>query len=139
MTAREPGAVDLCPRAASRGPNVKIAKQTQFQSKRGLWWELTSTKHREGAKITCSLQVAGSGARAIQEDEIDVGSRRFVDEFLGSSLSLPTIQRMEKLGLERSSAGNVERVQRALEAAGVEFTNGDAPGVRLRQPPVGNQ
>ena len=25
------------------------------------------------------------------------------------------------------------RIQRALEAAGVEFTNGDAPGVRLRR------
>jgi hypothetical protein len=32
-----------------------------------------------------------------------------------SGLSLPTIQRMEKLGVERSSAGNAQRVQRALE------------------------
>jgi transcriptional regulator with XRE-family HTH domain len=28
----------------------------------------------------------------------------------------------------------VEAIQRALEAAGIEFTNGDAPGVRLRTP-----
>lgn len=51
-----------------------------------------------------------------------------------SGLSLPTIQRMEKLGMERSQAGNVERVQRALETAGVEFIpeNGGGAGVRLR-------
>ena len=48
-----------------------------------------------------------------------------------SGLSLPTIQRMETLGPHRSSAGNVEKVQRALEAAGIEFIDGDAPGVRL--------
>jgi transcriptional regulator with XRE-family HTH domain len=39
-----------------------------------------------------------------------------------SGLSLPTIQRMEKLGVERSTAGNAEKVQHALEAAGVRFT-----------------
>ncbi len=50
-----------------------------------------------------------------------------------AGLSLPTIQRMETLGLHRSAAGNVEKVQRALEAAGVEFTDDDAPGVRLRR------
>ncbi len=50
-----------------------------------------------------------------------------------SGLSLPTIKRMEGLiGPGRSSAANVAAVQRALEAAGVEFTNGEAPGVRLR-------
>ncbi len=50
-----------------------------------------------------------------------------------SGLSLPTIQRMETLGPGRSSAENVSRVTSALEAAGVEFTDGDAPGVRLRK------
>ncbi len=51
-----------------------------------------------------------------------------------SDLSLPTIQRMETLGLRRSSAGNVEKVQRALEDAGIEFIdeNGGGPGVRLK-------
>ena len=53
-----------------------------------------------------------------------------------SGVSLPTIQRMEKLGPERSSYGNTQKVQSALESAGVEFTNGDAPGVRLRPAPV---
>jgi hypothetical protein len=28
---------------------------------------------------------------------------------------------------------NVDAVRRALEAAGVEFTNGEGPGVRLRK------
>ena len=41
--------------------------------------------------------------------------------------------------LARFEAGNelkprtVEAIQRALESAGVEFINGDAPGVRLRK------
>lgn len=51
-----------------------------------------------------------------------------------AGLSLPTIQRMEKLGMERSQAGNVERVQRALETAGIQFIpeNGGGVGVRLK-------
>jgi transcriptional regulator with XRE-family HTH domain len=47
-----------------------------------------------------------------------------------------TIRKMEAKGLaEITSAADVlRRVQHALEAAGVEFTNGDQPGVRLRRP-----
>lgn len=52
-----------------------------------------------------------------------------------SALSLPTIVRMEsRLGPGRSSAANVEAVQRALEDAGVTFlhsTGDSGPGVRL--------
>jgi transcriptional regulator with XRE-family HTH domain len=51
-----------------------------------------------------------------------------------SGLSLPTIQRMETFGLHRSSAGNVDKVQRALETAGIEFINDDGLGIRLRRP-----
>ena len=36
------------------------------------------------------------------------------------------------IGEQRRSTLNV--IKRALEAAGVEFTNGDQPGVRLRKP-----
>jgi DNA-binding XRE family transcriptional regulator len=32
---------------------------------------------------------------------------------------------------------NLAAIRAALEAAGVEFTNGDAPGVRLRSPAAG--
>lgn len=47
-------------------------------------------------------------------------------------LSFATIQRMETMGTGRSSAANVDAVQKALEAAGVEFIpeNGGGAGVR---------
>ena len=52
-----------------------------------------------------------------------------------SGLSLPTIKRMEASdGEVRGTASNVWKLQRAIEAAGVEFTDDDAPGVRLRRP-----
>ncbi|WP_241667250.1 winged helix-turn-helix domain-containing protein [Muricoccus nepalensis] len=52
-----------------------------------------------------------------------------------SGLSLPTIQRMEKMGVERSSAANAAKLQRTLEEGGVEFIpeNGGGAGVRLRK------
>lgn len=56
-----------------------------------------------------------------------------------SGLSLPTIQRMEKLGIERSSVANAERLRTALESAGIEFIpagnyQGEGgPGSRLRE------
>jgi transcriptional regulator with XRE-family HTH domain len=52
-----------------------------------------------------------------------------------SGLSLPTIQRMEKFGVERSSAGNAEKIRRTLEDGGIEFIpeNGGGAGVRLRK------
>jgi DNA-binding XRE family transcriptional regulator len=50
-----------------------------------------------------------------------------------SGVSLPTIQRMEKLGMARSSVANATAVKEALESAGVEFTNGDQPGVRMKR------
>ena len=51
-----------------------------------------------------------------------------------SGLSLPTVQRMEKLGLERSSVANANKLKLALETAGIEFIpeNGGGVGVRLR-------
>lgn len=53
-----------------------------------------------------------------------------------SGLSLPTIKRMEKLGPGRSSADNVDSVQKALEQSGVAFIaeNGGGAGVRLKEP-----
>lgn len=53
-----------------------------------------------------------------------------------TGLSLPTIQRMEKIGLGRSSATNAELMQKTLEAAGIVFLDRDesaGPGVRLRE------
>jgi len=53
-----------------------------------------------------------------------------------AGLSLTTIKRMETLGTGRSSAENLNAVQKALEAAGVMFidSNGNGAGVRLVAP-----
>jgi hypothetical protein len=49
-------------------------------------------------------------------------------------ISIATLRRMEASGETVSGhINNVDAVRRALEAAGVEFTNGDQPGVRLRK------
>ena len=49
-----------------------------------------------------------------------------------SVVSLPTIKRLEaQPGILVAHASTVAALRRALEAAGVEFTNGDQPGVRL--------
>jgi len=53
-----------------------------------------------------------------------------------ASVSLETIKRIErKPGKVSAYAATLEAIQRALEAAGVEFTNSDQPGVRLRKAP----
>ena len=50
-----------------------------------------------------------------------------------ANISVPTLRRMEaSAGQARGYANNVAAVRRALEAAGVEFTNGDQPGVRMK-------
>ena len=54
-----------------------------------------------------------------------------------SGLSLPTIQRMEKLGMGKSSVANAEKVVKALQDAGIIFIEAGAysgeggEGVRL--------
>jgi predicted transcriptional regulator len=56
-----------------------------------------------------------------------------------SSVSLPTIKRLEsKPGILTAHGSTVAALKRALENAGVEFTNGDQPGVRLRKAKPGN-
>ena len=50
-----------------------------------------------------------------------------------SKLGVATIRRAEALdGPVEMTPANAELVTRTLESAGVEFTNGDAPGVRLK-------
>jgi CTP:molybdopterin cytidylyltransferase MocA len=45
---------------------------------------------------------------------------------------LPTIKRLEaKPGILAAHHSTVAALKRALETAGIEFTNGDQPGVRL--------
>jgi hypothetical protein len=51
-----------------------------------------------------------------------------------SSISLPTIKRLEvKPGMLGAQNATVEALRNAFEAAGIEFTNGDQPGVRLQE------
>lgn len=50
-----------------------------------------------------------------------------------TGLSVPTIQRMESLGLGRSSAANADRVKNVFENAGIEFINDEAPGLRIHR------
>ena len=50
-----------------------------------------------------------------------------------SSVSLPTVRRLEARSKLRVSDTIRLRVEAAFQAAGIEFTNGDAPGVRLHR------
>ena len=57
--------------------------------------------------------------------------REFADV---SGVSAATIKRMEEVdGVPKAMADNLAKVQRAFEEAGVEFTNGGEPGVKLRR------
>jgi len=58
-----------------------------------------------------------------------------------AGLAEGTIQRMERVGPERSRAENVNKVQKALENGGIVFIreNGGGPGVRLREAPPENE
>jgi hypothetical protein len=54
-------------------------------------------------------------------------------------ISLPTLKRMEASPSDAvGMVNNVGSVRMALEAAGVEFTNGEQPGVRLKEKRVGS-
>jgi predicted transcriptional regulator len=51
-----------------------------------------------------------------------------------SGVSPPTIGRLEAEGGELGGRADTgEKIRRALEKAGIEFLNGDTPGVRLRR------
>lgn len=54
-----------------------------------------------------------------------------------SGVSAPTIGRLEAEGGEIGGrAETEEKIRRALEKAGIEFLNGDQPGVRLKKKKV---
>ena len=57
-----------------------------------------------------------------------------------SGVSLGTILNLEN-GQRSTIAANLAAIQRALEAAGVEFTaeGGVGPGLRLREPPASSK
>jgi transcriptional regulator with XRE-family HTH domain len=50
-----------------------------------------------------------------------------------SGVSLETIKRIERTpGPISAYTATVDKLRRALEAAGIEFSDGDEPGVRLK-------
>ena len=49
-----------------------------------------------------------------------------------AGVSQTTVVRFEQ-GVTRANAATVAVIQKAFEDAGIEFTNGDAPGVRMRR------
>jgi hypothetical protein len=52
---------------------------------------------------------------------------------LASKVSVDTVKRLERtIGPVSANVATVNSVVQALEAAGVEFTNGGQPGVRMR-------
>ncbi len=54
------------------------------------------------------------------------------DDLAGhSGVSVPTVKRLEAPGKFRVSDDARLKMEAALEAAGIEFTNGRKPGVRL--------
>jgi hypothetical protein len=50
-----------------------------------------------------------------------------------SSVSHSTIWKFEVAGKEPLNSWFIEALQRALEEKGIEFVDGDEPGVRLRK------
>ena len=51
-----------------------------------------------------------------------------------ASISVETVSRLERtLGPVSAYTGTIDRVRKVLEDAGVEFTNDDEPGVKLRR------
>jgi len=51
-----------------------------------------------------------------------------------SKVSLATVKRLEgKLGPVLANQVTLEAIRRAFLEAGVEFTNGDSPGVRMKK------
>ncbi len=51
-----------------------------------------------------------------------------------ASVSVETVSRLERtVGPVSAYTGTLDRVTKALEDAGVEFTNDDEPGVKLRR------
>jgi transcriptional regulator with XRE-family HTH domain len=73
-------------------------------------------------------------ARALLRwDQSEVGEK--------AGVSVETVKRLEKMDgpLLEVRAATVAAIQKAFEREGVEFTNGDAPGVRLVKAAAGRR
>lgn len=51
-----------------------------------------------------------------------------------SGVSVETIKRLERMdgAIEATKVSTLDAIEKALSGAGIEFTNGDEPGVKLR-------
>ena len=82
-----------------------------------------------GDTISLTTKAQLRAARALLEWSQAVLAER-------SGISLPTVKRLEPGDGELTGQhGTVKALERALEAAGVEFTNGGQPGVRMKAVP----
>ncbi len=80
----------------------------------------------ENGLLTTGHQLRAARALAAM-DQADLAKR--------ARVNVNTIRNMERAGAGpiAGRAANVQAVQAALEAAGIEFLDGDRPGVRLKQ------
>ena len=55
-----------------------------------------------------------------------------------ANVGVSTVQRIENAaGPPNAYGSNLAAIQSALETAGIEFINGDVPGIRLHRKPAG--
>ena len=95
---------------------------------RELWLSIpqVSFDTREIELVNLSSELIRAARALLRWDQRQLADR--------SSVSLPTVKRLEaKPGSLAAHGSTVAALRRALEDAGVEFTNGDQPGVRLRK------
>jgi transcriptional regulator with XRE-family HTH domain len=84
-----------------------------------------SYKDQEMAQVAILAHQLKAARALAKLDQYELSAR--------SGVSIPTIKRMESGdGPVRGNYDNVAAVVAALEASGVEFTNGGQPGVRLK-------
>lgn len=62
---------------------------------------------------------------------LDWSQTRLAEE---SGVSVETIKRLERMegAIEATKVATLDAIKNALSGAGVDFTNGDEPGVKLR-------
>jgi len=79
--------------------------------------------HLECNLLSEQLRAARAMARMDQKDLADI-----------AAVSVETIKRLEKMNGDLSATRvlTLNAIQKALEAAGIEFTNGHQPGIRVR-------
>jgi ribosome-binding protein aMBF1 (putative translation factor) len=125
------------------GPGVRLRKQAGHASN---WnsrvYAATAAPGTLRTTRPCTLGVAASAGRQAEEDRemITPAQCKAARELLGWSqprlaaradnISETTTRNFEDG--HQPTDQKIAAIQRALEAAGVEFTNGDEPGVKLK-------